>query len=185
MTMCNTCGQYYTEGHRHSCPSAWEIWDFNDETREDAVTAYGDDADEAATNWAESEDSGGDYTIVAGSPVVVCVSRVGSTEVQTIIVSGESVPEYHASEAKPENVAAVKEWNEKHPVGTPVRWTYQTFEKLQTVKRAVEGKTSTVAKFNAETGPEVRVDKSPYVVKLKDVQVIEVSQGAEETTPTT
>ena len=123
MPTCGKCHEWIftTTVNDHECAPAWEIWDFNDETREDARTIHGHDAEEVAQSWAARSDSDGDYSIVSGSAAVMCVSKVGSSKVQTLVVRGESVPEYHASEVKAADVKAVHDWNKKHPKGTPVR----------------------------------------------------------------
>jgi hypothetical protein len=56
----------------------------------------------AVERWAEWDDaSSADYTIVSGTPVEVLVAEeVPGAQEQRFIVSGESVPQYRASEAK-------------------------------------------------------------------------------------
>ena len=173
MSYCNVCREYKSEGRRHQCPPKWEIWDANDETREDARISYGSDAESAATRWAARIDSGGDYTIVRGSAVVVCVSKEGSAEVQVLIVTGESVPEYHSTAVKDEDVVKVREWNDSFPIGTTVRFSYLSYDEgMRPVTLTGEGKTSTKAQFCSEKGSIVRVDQKPYEIRLRDVRPV-------------
>ena len=55
------------------------------------------DAEMAAEEWAEREDSdSAEYSIVGGEEKTVCVSPIESDRHETYIVSGESIPYYRA-----------------------------------------------------------------------------------------
>ena len=92
---CETCGEVMWESH--VCPPAWDVWDPEEGDRAEWGSPWhAIDAETAAERWAEGEDGGGDYSIVGGADVVVCVAKVGSDEVKRFNVSGEVVPEYSA-----------------------------------------------------------------------------------------
>ncbi len=77
----------------------WLVWrPEEDETIDDAQEVRSSDAEEAAEDWAEWSDSGGDYTIVGGSEATVCVRAKDddAAPVETFVVTGESVPQYTA-----------------------------------------------------------------------------------------
>lgn len=101
---CTTCNTYhYGAG---ACWPEWDVWclERGDE-RGDSRAILATSAENAAERWAERDDSGGDYTIVGGETVTVCVARVGEERVQRYRVSGEAVPEYTAREVEEDDDA--------------------------------------------------------------------------------
>jgi hypothetical protein len=89
------CGEYVSTEGPHKCPPQWDVWcPDNCEGREDGLTVYACDAEEAAEKYAEECDSYGDYTIVGGAPVTVVVSPLGDEHTVKVFVEGESVPSY-------------------------------------------------------------------------------------------
>lgn len=95
MRPCPTCRESCVTD-RHACPPAFDCWRpeyGEDET--DARTIYADHAMAAARVWAERSDSRGDYEIVRGSEATVHV-RAPDGALFVFVVSGETVPEYHA-----------------------------------------------------------------------------------------
>ena len=91
---CKTCGQYdWTKSHR--CPPVWLVW--TEDSGEDyAYKIYAVDAQSAAEKWADQTDCVGDYTIVSGEDETVTVKVLDDT-VLKFNVSGQAVPEYHAT----------------------------------------------------------------------------------------
>jgi hypothetical protein len=73
----------------------WQAWDAED-VRGSARTIRAFDPEEAARGWAALTDSEGDYVIVDGPEVRVCVAAQGSDEWQTFIVSGRTTADYYA-----------------------------------------------------------------------------------------
>jgi hypothetical protein len=153
----------------HVCPPKWDVWETT-EAREDARHIYARNADIAAEKYAERDDANGEYSIVGGSPIWVCVAKHGSEEISTFTVEGESVPEYTATEISKEDVEAVDAWNRDHPVGTIVKYTYRDYDRDQkaTVDKQGEAATTGKAHFN-EYGPVVRVNHEPFDLKLKNI----------------
>lgn len=70
--------------------------------REDACEIEAYDAESAAGEWAEQEDShSAEYSIVSGRDTpVVCVAE-GEGPAQEFSVSGEAVPTYYAHAIRP------------------------------------------------------------------------------------
>lgn len=62
------------------------------------ATIYAHRHEDAAEQYGEDYDCGGDYTIVGGDEITVKVRKVGEDEWKTFTVSGESVPQYNATE---------------------------------------------------------------------------------------
>jgi hypothetical protein len=99
MSWCKTCGDYMLFPDSHKCPPIWECWCPDEgETRDDPRMIRASDAEAAAEKWAEEDDRYGDYTIIGGNDATVCVAKPDNDEVRTFVVTGESVPEYHAEE---------------------------------------------------------------------------------------
>ena len=92
ITWCKDCGEsiFDYEGarpHNHG-----------DDPEADHDVVYAHDAEAAAEKWAEESDGQGDYAIVAGDAEVVKVRpRDAGGAWETWTVSGETVPQYHAS----------------------------------------------------------------------------------------
>jgi hypothetical protein len=125
MERCATCGEWDFGTNPHRCPPAWLVWclDYGEDVY-NVCPSYGWTPEAAVEKWAEADDAGGDYTIVGGSEATVCVARqtdydaimlaIGDTldddgtdpppglKVQRFVVSGESVPQYHAREVADE-----------------------------------------------------------------------------------
>ena len=104
MDRCPICGAWRTlvRGRTfHKCPPLFHIWcpDYGEE-EEDCKAVREDNAAQAAELWADDRDSDGDYAIVGGSSVTVHVRAADSSELQAFHVTGESAPEYHASEVE-------------------------------------------------------------------------------------
>ena len=97
---CGACGKYDFLG-RHKCAPAWEVfWPYGHEDWTDAATVHALSAQYAAEEWASSHDSNGDYDIVGGSEATVRVRPKGEDGLGLeFIVTGETVPEYHARES--------------------------------------------------------------------------------------
>lgn len=76
------------------------------EAEEDAREVEANDSETAAEDWAEHDDSGGDYCIVNGNEATVHVRRYGLDgdgapwPVEVFVVLGETVPQYTARPAK-------------------------------------------------------------------------------------
>lgn len=99
---CKVCGHFMMFPDSHRCPPMWECWseDYGETRERSAQKVRASDAEEAAEKYAEQSDEGGDYTIIKGSPVDVCVVPLGApagTKPSRFHVEGESVPEYTAS----------------------------------------------------------------------------------------
>ena len=95
---CSVCGNFlYSSGHK--CPPKWLVWDAEDESESDARVIYAINPDDAAELWAERDDSdSAEYSIVSGHKVTVFVKDPQLNTMKQFSVTGESVPEYHASE---------------------------------------------------------------------------------------
>ncbi len=77
----------------------WLVWrPEQDETEGDARGIEAWDAEQAAEDWAEHDDQGGDYTIVGGDSATLSVRPRddASAPVEVFVVSGETVPQYSA-----------------------------------------------------------------------------------------
>lgn len=77
----------------------WLVWrEEQGDAEADAREVVACDSKEAAEDFAEWDDSGGDYSIVGGSEATLQVRRAGddAAPVETFVVSGESVPQYNA-----------------------------------------------------------------------------------------
>lgn len=118
MSWCKTCGQYMLDlcGARpHRCPPKWLCWSPSyDERAPDAASVYANSPESAAEKWAEMRDSHSDYSIVGGSPVLVCVqaqrdqrdlaTKMVGRRVRIFFVEGHSEPVYESAPVR--NVAA-------------------------------------------------------------------------------
>lgn len=85
-----------------SATEEWAVWcpDYG-QTEEDARVIAAYDPMSAAQDWAEWYDRrSADYSIIGGSHVEVCVRKVPGTYVRTYVVSGETVPQYYATEKR-------------------------------------------------------------------------------------
>ena len=98
---CNSCGQYAWLPHGCQSFSVEQDWSHKNDGSgyEEAGTAHGMDAEDAAENWAEEDDAGGDYTIIGGSPARIRLTSPKG-EVTEFVVEGESVPRYTAREVE-------------------------------------------------------------------------------------
>ena len=76
----------------------WLVWrPENGDEEDDARRVMASDAEQAAEDYAERDDSdSAEYGIVGGSPATVCVRAEAGGEVETFVVSGEAVPHYSA-----------------------------------------------------------------------------------------
>jgi hypothetical protein len=75
----------------------------NGETIADAREVEAHDAEDAAEDWAEYDDSYSvEYMIVRGNDATVCVRERDNQDapVQTFVVSGKTVPQYTAREVQ-------------------------------------------------------------------------------------
>lgn len=98
---CNACNRFGWM-KTHVCPPAYMVWcEENGEVEPDAEPIRANDAEEAAKEWGEQDDSRGDYDIVRGNDATVRVRGPDGTLTRWRI-TGESVPEYHARELPPE-----------------------------------------------------------------------------------
>ena len=99
---CPTC-QEYAWLRRHKCAPVWLV--FTEDRHEDwdeADKVYATDAEQAAEKWAERDDcDSAEYSIVAGSDVAVQVRRLDEPDSDPVwwTVTGESVPQYHATKS--------------------------------------------------------------------------------------
>lgn len=96
---CTTCGKW--RGYSHRCPPAFLVWNAEEGlTEEDATVIYAYDAELAAEEWAEEDDANSaDYCILKGSEPTVFVKEQGSeAPPKKFRVTGEAVPQYHATE---------------------------------------------------------------------------------------
>lgn len=76
MDRCPTCGEWDYGPGPHRCPTAWLVWCVDwDEDVYNVTPTYAWTPEEAAEKWAEEDDAGGDYTIIGGTEVTVCVAR--------------------------------------------------------------------------------------------------------------
>ena len=106
---CSICGKWMFRsqilGKPHKCPPAWWCWlsdpDY-DEHRDDGRAIYQMHADDAATEYVEDWDAGGDYTCIGGDEVQVSVASLAEHDsVSVFMVRGEMVPEYYATQKSP------------------------------------------------------------------------------------
>ena len=88
---CADCRDFHGPG-RHM--PEYRVWR-EKEKAEDGVGVRARNAEHAAERWADEYDSGGDYSIVGGSPETVWVRGPEGAEAR-YRVSGESVPHYSA-----------------------------------------------------------------------------------------
>lgn len=91
---CFKCKEYdFINSHR--CKPTWQVQekDYHDE---DYTIVYAYDEESAAEKYAEESDSKGDYTIISGSEATIRVRKDETSSWVTFVVSGESVPQYHA-----------------------------------------------------------------------------------------
>ena len=175
---CPTCKEFMLYPDSHRCAPQWEVWQpDNDETRDDgARTVRGHDVEEVVRRWASQRDSDGDYSIVGGSPAVVCVARTGSDDVRYLRVEGYTVPEYRAEVIDEDEVKLLTDWNAKYPKGTKVRVTMDdrpppSYNKVG--EKVVEATTVGSAYFNDHGDAEVRVNARPFEAHLDKVEPIE------------
>ena len=95
MIWCNECRCYHEPGCHDPM---WLVWcdDYGGSVH-DARKLRASTPEEAAEKWAEYEDAqSADYLIVGGSDAIVSVTSDSRYEETRFIVTGESVPEYHA-----------------------------------------------------------------------------------------
>lgn len=96
---CRTCGKLFIlsgDADRHVCPPEFEVWEDRTD-RKWGRRIHAADPEEAAEQWAEDDDCGGDYGIVDGrSTPIVCVARIGEIAFERFEVEGEAVPRYRA-----------------------------------------------------------------------------------------
>ena len=99
---CSVCGEFIFEWKKHKCKPAWWCWISDgdwDYEEEDGKRVHAVDAKDAATEYIEQWDNGGDYVCIGGNDIVVSVKPIGEDDnVQTFTVHGEMVPEYYAEE---------------------------------------------------------------------------------------
>lgn len=77
----------------------WLVWRA-DETEDEARTVRASDAERAAEDWADYDDSdSADYTIIDGDSVTVCVCEaILTSAARRFVVRGETVAQYTARE---------------------------------------------------------------------------------------
>ena len=98
MKKCDECGEYWfptmcTDGHK--CAPCYEVWN-EDDDRIDSCNVYAMSGSDAVEKWAEEDDcNSADYNIVSGRDATVMVAAPDG-KLAKFIVSGGSVPEYHA-----------------------------------------------------------------------------------------
>lgn len=99
---CRECG-HWQWGRHHECPPLHDVQDVlggcHAEDEWDAIHARS--PRDAAERWAQRHDEGGDYDIVNGSPATLRVRLSGTSEWQTFVVHGETVPDYTAHLQEP------------------------------------------------------------------------------------
>lgn len=181
---CKTCGAFMLYPDRHVCPPTWDVWRFDEEygeqTRDDARHIYANSAESAAEKWAAHDDARGDYTIVGGSSARLCVAKPGDDKIIVLLVEGHTVPQYTASEVSEKNIRAVRSWNKRRPIGTTVEFTFKRYDPDLKESASVTDRGATTGKARlGEYGPVVRVNKTPWEVKLKDVKVLGKKKGAD------
>lgn len=92
---CDACDTCHYAG---SCFDPFEVWcPTYGESRTDARIIRAYDSEAAARRFGEMHDAQGDYDIVSGGDVTVHVCEQGTDVIEKFLVTGESVPEYHAS----------------------------------------------------------------------------------------
>ena len=100
-TKCPICKKWDVGAHR--CPPSFLVWcEEQGESEDDAETFYAMDAEDAAKEWAETDDCySAEYMIVAQKwePVVSVMDRRDG-EIKRFCVTGEAVPSYSASEVE-------------------------------------------------------------------------------------
>ncbi len=88
---------------RHRCAPIWLVYsEDHHEDWDDADKVHATDPQQAAEKWAADDDcQSGEYSIVAGTDATVQVRRqdLPASEPAWMVVTGESVPEYHAHQA--------------------------------------------------------------------------------------
>lgn len=100
---CPTC-QEYAWLKTHKCLPIWLV--FTEDRHEDwdeADRVYAHQEQQAVEKWAAQDDcDSAEYSIVAGTDMAVQVRRLDDPDADPTwwVVTGESVPEYHATPGK-------------------------------------------------------------------------------------
>jgi hypothetical protein len=96
---CKRCGDYSWGECRCQPYQLAQAWRGKVDDAE-WTTVWGKDPESIVEAWAERYDSNGDYTIVSGSPQEVWIrdARDDDVKITKWEVTGESVPEYHATQ---------------------------------------------------------------------------------------
>lgn len=96
---CPQCGRYMYAAHK--CPSQWDVWE-QGEKRGDHSPVYGDDAQDAAEQYARRSDTdSAEYDFMKYGGAVTVAPVDDGCAAERFFVEGESVPEYHARPVKP------------------------------------------------------------------------------------
>lgn len=90
-TRCEKCNKFLWNSDTCNCKE-FEL-DYDGEI----YKAYGVDAEDAATNWAEEYDDNGDHTLLTHGEVTVSVKN-SDGEIKSFSCSAEAVINYSASE---------------------------------------------------------------------------------------
>jgi len=94
MPFCEDCGKWFSEKHRHTCPSVWEVQKIDDDDY--WVERRGYDEEEAAEAYAEYYN--GDGAMLDHGQIEVRVRKPGSTDCKVFEVSAEIAVSYHIVE---------------------------------------------------------------------------------------
>jgi hypothetical protein len=99
MPFCDICGGYIYSSREHKCPPVFEVQEIEYHGEDEWEEIRAVDEQDAAEKYAEKSDcDSAEYSIVSGSDAEVWVRKKGDSEVKKFMVSGESVPTYHADE---------------------------------------------------------------------------------------
>lgn len=105
---CKTCGEWgwFGEGAlrfgAHKCAPIWEAHMHETKWQDDWSEVHANDAEEAASKFAEEYDRGGDYDIIRRGSAEIEVRKQGDETVTLVDVSAESVPQYRAYARTPQ-----------------------------------------------------------------------------------
>ena len=98
VTWCPTCDAALFEWTtNHQCPPAFRVAQLDGDDEHYARTIRAHDAEEAAEEWAERDDSDGEYGIADGAPVDVIVTAPDGARTKWR-VTGEYQAVYDAEE---------------------------------------------------------------------------------------
>jgi hypothetical protein len=96
---CEVCKRWGWDHHK--CPPLFTVWDPENGDEGDWKPVYATDHEDAAETFVEAQDCADSDYFVAGrdQPMTVFVRGEGDVVPRKFVVSGEMVPQYHASPA--------------------------------------------------------------------------------------